>query len=195
MEKRVLIAVALSFLVLYGYQAFFPPPKTATQTVAPPTVTGATAADSAGQQAAAEAETPGEAATALVSDAAERDIVVENDAVRAVFTNRGAVLKSWVLKRYRNHSGAPLDLVPQAVRGGPRPFTLLADDGKTSATLRNALYKPSSDALTVGSAPATLTFDYQDASGLSARKEFGFKPGSPYVVTFKETVTQNGAPV
>ena len=29
MEKRVLLAVALSFLVLYGYQALFPPPKPA----------------------------------------------------------------------------------------------------------------------------------------------------------------------
>ena len=27
MEKRVLLAVFLSFLVLYGYQALFPPPK------------------------------------------------------------------------------------------------------------------------------------------------------------------------
>ena len=26
MERRVLIAVLLSFLVLYGYQALFPPP-------------------------------------------------------------------------------------------------------------------------------------------------------------------------
>src|SRR6476659_7223450 len=119
MEKRVLIAVALSFLVLYGYQAFFPPPKTATQTVAPPAVKGAPPAEPAGQQAPAEADTPAAAAAALVADAGERDIVVENDAVRAVFTNRGAVLKSWVLKRYRDHSGALLDLLPQAVKGGP----------------------------------------------------------------------------
>jgi len=196
MEKRVLIAVALSFLVLYGYQTFFPPPKTPVQTVAPPSVTGATPADSATPSPSVEAEsTVAPAAAALVSDTSERDIVVENDAVRAVFTNRGAVLKSWVLKRYRDHSGAPLDLVPQAVRGGPRPFTLLADDGKTSATLRNAIYKPSSDSVTVGSAPATLAFDYQDASGLAVRKEFAFKPASPYVVTFKASVTQNGAPV
>ena len=26
MEKRVLLAVVLSFIVLYGYQAMFPPP-------------------------------------------------------------------------------------------------------------------------------------------------------------------------
>src|SRR4051794_2311841 len=166
MEKRVLIAVALSFLVLYGYQAFFPPPKPPVQSAAPPTVTGSASTDNPPQPTPAEAEaTAAPAAAALVSDAAERDIVVENDAVRAVFTNRGGVLKSWVLKRYRDHSGAPLDLVPQAVRGGPRPFTLLADDGKTSATLRNAIYKPSSDTLTVGSAPATLAFEYQDAGG------------------------------
>jgi hypothetical protein len=31
MEKRVLIAVLLSFLVLYGYQAMFPPPADETQ--------------------------------------------------------------------------------------------------------------------------------------------------------------------
>jgi YidC/Oxa1 family membrane protein insertase len=196
MEKRVLIAVALSFLVLYGYQAFFPPPKTPTQTVAPPAVTGSAPSDAAAQPPSAEVDAPAATpAAALVGDAAERDIVVENAAVRAVFTNRGGALKSWVLKRYRDHSGALLDLVPQAVRGGPKPFTLLADDGKISATLRNAIYKPSTDALTLGSAPATLTFDYQDAAGLAARKEFGFKPGSPYVLTFKASVTENGAPV
>ena len=27
MEKRVLLAVVLSFVVLYGYQALFPPPE------------------------------------------------------------------------------------------------------------------------------------------------------------------------
>ena len=32
MEKRVLLAVVLSFIVLYGYQALFPPPQTGAQT-------------------------------------------------------------------------------------------------------------------------------------------------------------------
>ena len=46
MEKRVLIAVILSFVVLYGYQAMVPPPKPTTgkpvsgsQTTAPSTST------------------------------------------------------------------------------------------------------------------------------------------------------------
>ncbi len=39
-------------------------------------------------------------------------------------------------------------------------------------------------------APATLTFEYQDASGLSARKEFTFSPDSPYVFALSATVKQ-----
>jgi hypothetical protein len=34
---------------------------------------------------------------ALVADDAERDIIVENESVHAVFTTRGGALKSWRL--------------------------------------------------------------------------------------------------
>ncbi len=39
-------------------------------------------------------------------------------------------------------------------------------------------------------APVTLTFDYQDASGLTARKDFTFSPDSPYVFALSVTVKQ-----
>jgi YidC/Oxa1 family membrane protein insertase len=198
MEKRVLLAVALSFLVLYGYQALFPPPKPAQSTAPAPQVPGSTAPANAAAPPPAEAEavaptSPQEAP--VVGDRDERDIVVENDAVHAVFTNRGAVLKSWTLKRYKDAKGAALDLVPQIVRGGPRPFALLVEDGKLSATLRNAVYQASSPAVTVGSTPATLSFEYRDASGLAVRKDFIFNPAHPYVVDFTAAVSQNGAPL
>ena len=89
------------------------------------------------------------------------------------------MLKSWTLKRYKDGKGASLDLVPQIVRGGPRPFTLLVEDGKLSATLRNAIYHASNPALTMGSTPASLSFEYRDASGLAVRKDFGFDPRIP----------------
>ena len=60
-----------------------------------------------------------------MADTTEHDIVVESDAIRAVFTTRGAVLKSWRLKRYQDQTGQPLDLVPQVLPPGTaRPFTL-----------------------------------------------------------------------
>ncbi len=45
----------------------------------------------------------------------------------------------------------------------------------------------------MATAPATLAFEYRDAAGLVARKEFTFTPAHPYVVRFVPTVSRNGA--
>jgi YidC/Oxa1 family membrane protein insertase len=197
MEKRVLLAVVLSFVVLYGYQVIFPPP--APVNVPPanaPAVQGATAPGPATPAAAAAEAPPAEPqGDAVVGEQAERDIVVENEAVRAIFTNRGAVLKSWLLKHYKGTDNAPLDIVPQAVKGAVRPFALAVEDAKISAAVNNAFYKASADALTVGAGPSTLTFDYTGSTGVAVRKEFTFDPAHPYVVGFKASVTHEGKAV
>src|SRR4051812_45918985 len=92
MEKRVLLAIVLSFVVLYGFQAMFPPPKpqpkpAAAQPAAPP----AAASSEVNRPVAAEAPPlPAASHSApLVADASERDVTFENEAVSAVFTTRG----------------------------------------------------------------------------------------------------------
>jgi YidC/Oxa1 family membrane protein insertase len=204
MEKRVLIAVVLSFIVLYGYQAMFPPPKpadpgTATGAPASQATPSAPVAASPSAGAVPNPSAPPSSAPAqptgapVVADSEERDITVENQSVRAVFTTRGGALKSWRLKKYQGAAREPLELVPHTVPPGtPRPFTLSVPDAATSATLAQALFKPSAAELVVTSAPASLAFDYQDASGLTARKEFLFKPDSPYVIEFSAAVSQSG---
>jgi YidC/Oxa1 family membrane protein insertase len=197
MEKRVFLAVALSVAVLLGYNALLPPPKrpepppiVATapeqQTAAP-----ASPATSAPGAAAAPAPVPVEAAASLVGETAEREIVVENDAVRVAFSTRGAVITSWRLKRYAEN-GAPLDLVPHNVPAGlPRPFTLVTDDLAANAVLEKALFKASAESLNTSTA-GTLSFEYRDASGLSATKDFSFSPERPYDVVFSATVARSG---
>jgi len=106
MERRVLIAIFLSFIVLYAYQAFFvkPVPKPAQQSAATQqaqsqAATGAT--PPAPATPATPAATPAApAAAALVAESSERDVTVETHDVIAVLTNRGARLKSWRLKKY-----------------------------------------------------------------------------------------------
>jgi YidC/Oxa1 family membrane protein insertase len=200
MQKQFLLAIVLSFLVIYGWQALFmPPPRKA-----PPAQQQVTAAPSgnqapgAQQAAAVEAAAPASVASSaapLVAAAAEQDVVVESPSVVAIFHTRGAVLKSWRLKNYRDGSGAPLELIPQNVPDSPRPFTLDVDDAATSGTLKAALYKPDVETLTIGTAPATLAFEYRDTAGLVARKEFTFTPAHPYVVRFVPAVSLNGAPM
>jgi YidC/Oxa1 family membrane protein insertase len=204
MEKRVLLAVVLSFLVLYGYQAMFPPaepvnpgnrgnapataPAASSQAPAPTTAPGATPA--------AEPLEKESGAAPSVAAAAAQDIVVENEAVRATFTTAGGALKSWRLKHYLDANGEPLDLVPsRAPEGSVLPFTIGADDQATAATLRSALFKPSADSLTIGDGETVLSFEYRDASGLNARKEFKFTADKPYIITFTTTVDRNGAPI
>jgi YidC/Oxa1 family membrane protein insertase len=200
MEKRVLIAVILSFIILYGYQAMFPPPKpaeiapgTASRTTTPSTTTITPEAPAAAGKPASAPAVPASTSATVVGDPSERDILVENASVKAVFTSKGGALRSWRLKKYQDESGQPLELVPHTVPAGtPRPFTLSVPDAAASATLAQALFKPSADTLQVTSGTSTLVFEYEDANGLKARKEFVFSADLPYVIEFSATVSQAG---
>jgi YidC/Oxa1 family membrane protein insertase len=194
MEKRVLLAIVLSFIVLYGYQAIFPPPELQRQADTPTPATTRPAPENAAPPAPApvEATEPVRPPVATVTaDSAERDITFENGSVLAVFSNRGAVLRSWRLKKYLNAAREPLELVPQdAPAGLSKPFTLTVDDAAVSKTLAQALYRPSATSVDASREPQTLSFEYQEAGGLAVRKEFSFDPQSPYVVHLSTTVVQ-----
>ena len=150
MEKRVFIAVLLSFLILAAYQMYFAPktPETAAPAATPTATAPATTPPGAPvAPAAAPPAKPAASAPALVSDTQARDIVVETDDVLAVFSTEGGVLKSWKLKKYLaapslGAAAGPLDLVPIDVPGD-KPFTLKTADAQTTATLAHALYRPS----------------------------------------------------
>ena len=193
MERRVLLAVFLSFLVLYGYQALFvptPPPGDPTARQGPrqeesppppPTFpdTPAPSTPQRGRIAAVERPT----LDPVVSDTAPRDIIVESDFFRAVFANRGAELVSWQLKDYLA-DGRPVELVLGSLPSEePWPFTLAFDDEDLTYLADEALFRPSGNDLRLSGAPETLTFDYQDASGFSVRKTFAFDPATnPFVL-------------
>ena len=194
MERRVLLAVFLSFLVLYGYQALFVPPPPETDPTAiespqqgarstPPATfpdPPASSTTSPGGRIAAVVQPE---ADPVVSDTAPRDIVVESDFFRAVFANRGAELVSWQLKEYLV-DGRPVELVTGSLPAEePWPFTLAFDNEDLTYLAHKALFRPSLGALRLAEEPETLTFDYQDASGLSIRKAYRFDPAtSPFVL-------------
>jgi hypothetical protein len=50
-------------------------------------------------------------AEAVTPSAPAREIEIDNADVHAVFTTRGAVLKSWRLKKYRDESNQPLEMI------------------------------------------------------------------------------------
>ncbi len=198
MERRVLVAVFLSFLVLYAYQTFIVPSPPASQSPTQP----AAAAPGSAPAAAAPAEVPQATITpqlparpqleAVTTEPAERRIVVDTATVEAVLSNRGGRVLSWRLKEYKDERGEPLDLIPSAIPPNqPAPFSLQVDDEQLTQRLNTALYRVSGDAngrVSASGGPATVVFDFEDASGLRARKEFRFDPAN-YVVVFSATVS------
>ncbi len=193
MERRVFLAILLSFVVLFGYQTFFVPK--------PADVPAATAAPEAPQPPASVAATPEAPAPAtggavpLVADTAAREIIVDTDSVRAVFNTRGAVVTSWRLKQYNDDNGQqPLDLVPAELPAqAARPFAIETGDAALDAQLAQALFKPTADSLSIGRESAGIAFEYRDAAGLVARKEFVFNAGGqPHVIDVTTTLERNG---
>jgi YidC/Oxa1 family membrane protein insertase len=199
MEKRVLIAVLLSFLVLYVYQMLVPTPPDqkpaqASKTATAPHATAPTASSPAPSGQGAVAAPPAAAPNAppSASAAPAREIVVENEAVRAIFTTRGAVLKSWELKKYHDEHGRPLELVAgHAPADEPLPFTIAADDSALSARLASASFTESNESGGAGH-PWQAQFDYTDSGGVHAQKVFAIDPAKPYVVVVTASLTKSG---
>ena len=194
MERRVLLAFFLSFLVLFAYQSLVvpptPPPDSTTREAA---VTSNPVARVAPLDAppvpllppAAPDVTAAPEAAPVVADTELRDSVVESAAFRAVFTNRGGELISWQLKDYLDEgSRAPVELIPRDLPPEePWPFTLVFEDDVLTARAHEALFRPSATSLRLTDRAQTLTFDYEDAGGLRVRKQFRFDPAiHPYLV-------------
>src|SRR5678815_1956824 len=195
MERRVFIAIVLSFLVLYFYQTYVAPPppppaKPAASSSAPPPA----AAPSNSGSPSTPSSTPPSGATvssgsrepqAVVSDTAEREITVETAKVTAVFTNRGGRLLHWRLKDYRDNRGEPVDLVPSGLPASEAlPFSLrVTDDPNLTSRLNDVLYRVNDGGRQIDAtrSPASVTFEFEDAGGVRVRKEFRFDPAT-YVV-------------
>jgi YidC/Oxa1 family membrane protein insertase len=190
MERRVFVAILLSFAVLYGYQALFVPPTKPDVNVVEPKERPAQAAPQATPQVVEQPPAEQEPA-AQVSDSAEREIFVETTTAEIVLTNRGGRVLHWRLKNYRDAKGNPVDLVPSDVPADQaKPFTLVVDDEALTRRLNTALFRVAGDSggrLDATKQPGTVSFDYANDAGLRVRKQFRFDPKN-YVVAFSTDV-------
>jgi YidC/Oxa1 family membrane protein insertase len=199
--KRMLVVFAVSFLLIAVTQQFL--------SKKPDTTAVDQNQQKAQPQQAAPASSPAAPVAAATSAkpvnvkqaAAEAETVVENDFYKITFTNKGAMVKSWVLKKYKDDDGKPLEMVNAAA--SPTfgyPLSLWTWDENLRTRLNSALYVPGQTSsilmgeetanISVATAapleghldvktPVTLTFDYSDGD-VTVHKSFGFS-GSPEV--------------
>ena len=200
MERRIFLAIILAAVVMYGWQAFFMPPPasktSAQQGAAKPATPGSSATPSS---TPAEVSPPAPAGTkstdspaTVIGAQAEREIVVDTAVARIVLTNRGGRVLHWHLKEYMTPAGQPVDLIPSYTPADqPRPFSLRVDDDEQlTQRLNDSLYQVAGDSnghVDATKSPAAVTFEFEDASGIRARKELRFEPAN-FVVVFSADV-------
>ncbi len=197
-----MLVFLLTFVVLVIFQPLLK--KYMPQSAAPPKQTTAEkAAPSASLQAPAAAAnvvsaaphgagTPGAPAPSTKQAAAESETVIESDLYKVTFTNRGAQVKSWILKKFNNDAQTgPVDLVNvEAAQKYGYPLSLYTYDEALRTRLSSALYVASSEG--VQSAPAQVTFEYADAD-VTVRKTFRFD--TSYVLNVETSVAYKGESV
>ena len=191
-ERRLLLVFVLTFVVLIIFQPllkkFFPqPPAPAQQQTQPVPAQPAPAVSVPTPPAA-----PAVANTVTKQASSETETVIENDLYKVTFTNHGAQVKSWILKKFDNDAqNGPLDLVsPAAAQKYGYPLSLWTYDETLRNRLNSALYIPSKEGNL--SAPAQITFEYADQD-LVVRKSFSFD--QTYVLNVETSVTSKGAEI
>jgi len=194
MEIRLLIAFLLMGLVLFLTPYLYKTPPPGPKQVAPTTPAQA-AQETKRPEAPPEAAKPAQPADASKpvpgqkQAASEQQFTIDTDIYSVRFSNHGAVVQSWMLKKYLDHNGKPLELVnPASFAKAPPPFSISLKDDKVAGVLNYALYvpKPSEDGL-------SIEYEFSDGKNY-ARKSFQFSKNG-YLSQVISEVTQSGAPV
>ena len=188
-ERRLLLIFVVTFAVMLLFQPllkkYLPTPPAPQQQSAQPVGTAP-----AGPANSAASTVPAVPTAAAKQASNEAETVVENDLYKVTFTNRGAQVKSWILKKYDNDAAnGPLDLVNSAAsQQYGYPLSLWAYDQDLRTKLNSVLYVPSKEGNQ--SSPTSITFEYADQD-LVVRKTFTFD--NSYVAKVDASVTYKGA--
>ena len=197
-EKRTMLALFLTMAMFLLWRTFFMPPLPPEQPAesAPATAPGAESGPGSGVGESPTAPSPstspftapGPARLTVRQGTEAKDVVVENGLYRIVFSTQGAVVKSWVLKKYTQAEGEPLEVV-NAAAGKERGFPLslaLEREGLTQR-VNEGIYvvEPARDRF---KAPSKLTFEFSDGV-VRVKKVFSFD--SSYLVEVDASVSDD----
>ncbi|HKF21062.1 MAG TPA: membrane protein insertase YidC [Candidatus Angelobacter sp.] len=166
-QQRLLVALLLMFAMVLAVQYFMPKPPPQPEP-AKPAGQGQSQPQQGVPSTAAptpQSATPAPAKAAVKQAATETETILENDYYKVVLTNRGGVAKSWVLKKFKDNKGNPLDLVnPATAAQLGYPLSFFTYDKNLEKKLNESLY-------VVVAAGSAVRFEFSDGDTV-ARKTF-----------------------
>jgi YidC/Oxa1 family membrane protein insertase len=180
-QKRLLLAVALSAIILLGWSYFFPPtnPQQNADT-SQPTPTAATPTPQPTEQ-------PTQANPQITANAAQdgtprRILTVSTPLYEVEIDSRGAVARSWIIKRNKDKDdsqGKPLYSIASS-KENPQPLQLVSQEGlnKRHAPLEISTGHAELDSL------FSRNFEISDINNEMNNPQFDLKPGEQKSVEF-----------
>jgi YidC/Oxa1 family membrane protein insertase len=199
MERRLLIAFALSFLIIVLSRPLWEQSKSPAGQGSSP---AATVAKSAAPPVASREENrvaQAEQGTEPKKAESERLVTVETDLFKISLSNREAVIKSWILSKYSDSDGKPLDLIQAKYADAyGYPLGLKIDkEEEISKRLSKALFLcDTSGSVRLADSASTqqsITFEFADQE-LRIQKKITFSHGS-YAVSVRCLAWLNNKPV
>ena len=191
MDKRVLLAVVLSLLVLYLYDAYFAPPKKQ------PPVQDAKKTGEIQRPEEKVGEISKEkkidlyASTPNDVSMPEKEVTIETPLYSAVISSQGAVLKRWSLKKYFDHlgeKGKTIEMITGKKSGEyPLVLSLVWEKGIESLDIP---FEPDQDTLrlTGDHGKGEVIFSGKTSDGVFVKKTFVFSPKN-YLIEINIDIT------
>ena len=212
MERRVLLAFLLSFVVFLLFVRFFgrepapQEPPLATEPAAPgivpaPAPTAVPSPETV-REATEAAPAPAPASTVVEAER-EQQVLVRTALYEALLSNRGARLLSFRLRQHADSRGAPFETIPQgdAAVHSVRPLDVILPGDPAPERLNSRLYRVDVDGR-VREGPITLDLDRRESrdvrflwagsDGLEASKSLRFR-GGDYGIAVGVSVVRGGA--
>ncbi|MDD5168030.1 MAG: membrane protein insertase YidC, partial [Syntrophales bacterium] len=184
MDKRTIIAIVLSIAVIVVYQIFFlkPPVKQAQQSVQKTTTAEDKGTLTAPVPTASQAPASKPAPVVAPAPAAipEKMVTVDTPLYTAVMTTKGAALKSFRLKGYRQTIDEKSDLIElvQLQQGMPSPLTVSFPGSSLNVQAESSFEVDTASLdLTNIREPRQITFSQTYPGRLRVDKIFTFHPG------------------
>ena len=183
MEKRLILAIVLSFLVLALYQMVFMKNKPRTE---PQVQTQAPVQQASPEPKTAEPSAPPAAAPSApqaydeAEAQAEQQVLVDTSLYQSVWSNRGGSLRSWRLKAHLDENKEGLELVSRRAAEVERfPFSVETQDADLDKTVNGGLFIPSATRLELRDGQTgQLKFSYSDGNSVKIEKTFIFTGGA-----------------
>lgn len=128
-----------------------------------------------------------------ISEIYPKQIIVDTSLYQAIWNNKGALLRSWKLKKHKNDNEEYLEIISSLSEDTDKyPFLIYSDDPSFNTYVNSSLFSASKTKLILKRGESKeLRFQFADERGNKVEKIFNFTDGK-YEVDIQINVWKNG---